>query len=195
MYLYFEIKRLPRHPRLSPPQHEIDLPLSPFFLYRAFLPKQWNLIYVSELILLRIRRYGYVDVTCCNTSLILHGIFSTIEKDTTKSRGLRTVRVPEPTSRLQSNREETNANGGTKWWQISKTQKKSYKIGVRRNQKIPSGKVIAWCVDLNEKIKNSLSWECEYSYKVWRLYQKSHNFLAKSPDYDAYNLIYRVSQG
>ena len=95
-----------------------------FFLYRAFLPKQWNLIYASKLILLRICRYGYVDVTCCNTSLILHGIFSTIEKDTTKSLGLRTIRVPESTSRLQSNREETNANGGTKWWQISKDLKK-----------------------------------------------------------------------
>ena len=83
---------------------------------------------------------------------IFHGIFSTIEKDTTKSLGLRGIRVLEPTPLLQSNREETNANGGTKWRQISKTSKKSYKIGVRRNQKIPSRKVIAWCLDLNEKI-------------------------------------------
>ena len=108
-----------------------------------------GILYMHRNILLRIRWYSYVDATCCNTSLILHG---TIEKDTTKSLGLRTIRVPEPTSRLQSNREETNANGGTKWRQISNTSKKSYKIGVRRNQKIPSRKVIAWCLDLNEKI-------------------------------------------
>ena len=44
---------------------------------------------------------------------IFHGIFSTIEKDTTKSLGLRGIRIPETTSRLQSNREEANANGGT----------------------------------------------------------------------------------
>ena len=139
MFCYFEIKRLPRHPGLSPLQHEIDRPLSPLSQTESYI--------CIEIFFLE-----YVDATCCNTSLILHGIFSTIEKDTTKSRGLRTIRVPEPTSRLQSNREETNANGGTKWRQISKTSKKSYKIGVRRNQKIPSRKVIAWCLDLNEKI-------------------------------------------
>ena len=27
------------------------------------------------------------------------------------------------------------------------------------------------------------SWECKYSYKVWCLYQKSHNSLSKPPDY------------
>ena len=37
--LYFEIKRLPRYPRLSPLQHEIEPPLSSFLLYRAFLAK------------------------------------------------------------------------------------------------------------------------------------------------------------
>ena len=135
LYLYFEIKRLPRHPRLSPPQHEIDLPLSPFFLYRAFLPKQWNLIYASKLILLRIRRYGYVDVTCCNTSLILHGIFSTIEKDTTKSLGLRTIRVPElrhgssPTERRLMRMVEQN---GGKFRRLRKNHTKSVFVGMKK---------------------------------------------------------------
>ena len=27
------------------------------------------------------------------------------------------------------------------------------------------------------------SWECKYSFKVWCLYQKSHNSLSKPPDY------------
>ena len=50
--------------------------------------------------------------------------------------------------------EETNANGGTKWRQISKTLKKSFKkIPFDRNQIFFSGNVIALCVDLDEKIK------------------------------------------
>ena len=44
---------------------------------------------------------------------IFKGTFFTIEKDTTKSLGLRGIRVLEATSR----REETNANGGTNWQQ------------------------------------------------------------------------------
>ena len=47
---------------------------------------------------------------------IFKGSFFTIEKDTTKSLGLRGIRVLEATSR----REETSANGGTKWRQITK---------------------------------------------------------------------------
>ena len=79
------MKRLPRYPHLSPLQHEIEPPLSSFLLYRAFLAKEH---------LLR----------------IFKGIFFTIKKDTTKSLGLRGIRVLETTSP----REETNANGGTK---------------------------------------------------------------------------------
>ena len=56
---------------------------------------------------------------------IFHGIFSTVEKDTTKSLGLRGIRVPEPTSRLQSNREEANANGGTMAANFEDLKKKS----------------------------------------------------------------------
>ena len=73
---------------------------------------------------------------------IFKGTFFTIEKDTTKSLGLRGISVLEATSR----REETNANGGTKWRQISK-------IAFGRNQKFFSGNVIASCVDSDEKIK------------------------------------------
>ena len=56
---------------------------------------------------------------------IFHGIFSTIEKDTTKSLGLRGIRIPEPTSRLQSNREEANSNGGTMAANFEDLKKKS----------------------------------------------------------------------
>ena len=42
LYLYFEMKRLPRYPHLSPFQHEIEPPLSSFLLYLAFLAKERN---------------------------------------------------------------------------------------------------------------------------------------------------------
>ena len=42
LYLYFEMKRLPGYPHLSPLQHEIEPPLSSFLLYRAFLAKERN---------------------------------------------------------------------------------------------------------------------------------------------------------
>ena len=63
---------------------------------------------------------------------IFKGTFFTIEKDTTKSLGLRGIK--------------TSANGGTKWRQISK-------IAFGRNQKFFSGNVIALIVDSDEKIK------------------------------------------
>ena len=63
---------------------------------------------------------------------IFKGTFFTIEKDTTKSLGLRGIK--------------TSANGGTKWRQISK-------IAFGRNQKFFSGNVIALSVDSDEKIK------------------------------------------
>ena len=130
LYLYFEMKRLPGYPHLSPLQHEIEPPLSSFLLYWAFLAKEH---------LLR----------------IFKGTFFTIKKDTTKSLGLRGIRVLETTSQG----EETNANGGTKWRQISKTLKKSFKkITFDRNQTFFSGNVIALCVDLDEKIKKNSLW-------------------------------------
>ena len=108
-------------------QHEIEPPLSSFLLYWAFLAKE--------------HLFG-----------IFKGIFFTIKKDTTKPLGLRGIRVLETTSRG----EETNANGGTKWRQISKTLKKSLKkIPFDRNQIFFSGNVIALCVDLDEKIKKN----------------------------------------
>ena len=42
LYLYFEMKRLPGYPHLSPLQHEIEPPLSSFLLYLAFLAKERN---------------------------------------------------------------------------------------------------------------------------------------------------------
>ena len=53
--------------------------------------------------------------------------FSTIEKDTTKSLGFRGIKVLKPTSLLQSNREETNANDETKRGANFEDLKKSLK--------------------------------------------------------------------
>ena len=108
--MYFEIKRLPRYPHLSPLQLGIDPPLSSFLLYWAFLAKEWNLMHQNILL-----RVSYLLQRAATYLLrIFKSTFFTIEKDTTKSLGLR---VLETTSR----REETNANGATKWQQISKT--------------------------------------------------------------------------
>ena len=79
---------------------------------------------------------------------IFKGTFFTIEKDTTKSLRLRGIRVLDATSR----REETKANGATKWRQISKTCKKSFKKSLLVGIKIFSANVIALCVDSDEKI-------------------------------------------
>ena len=129
LYMYFEIKRLPRYPHLSPLQLGIDLPLSSFLLYWAFLAKEWNLMHRNILL-----RVSYLLQRAATYLLrIFKGTFFTMEKDTTKSLGLRGIRVLETTSP----REETNANGGTKWQQISKT----WTFG--RNQKFFSGNVIA----------------------------------------------------
>ena len=113
LYLYFEIKRLPRYPHLSPLQHEIDPPLSSFLLYRAFLSEERNLMHRN--IILRVDSY-LLQRAATHLLRIFKGTFFTIEKDTTKSLGLRGIRVLEATSC----REETNANGGTKWRQITK---------------------------------------------------------------------------
>ena len=135
MYRYIEIKRLPRHPHLSPLQHNIDPCLSSFLLYPAFLAKERNLMH--RYILLRVSYL--LQRAATHLSGIFHSIFSMIEKDTTKSLGLRGIRVLEPTSRLQSNREETNANGGTKWRQkrLQKSHTKSVFVG---NKKFLRGK-------------------------------------------------------
>ena len=115
LYIYFEIKRLPRYPHLSPLQLGIDPPLSSFLLYWAFLAKEWNLMHQNILL-----RVSYLLQRAATYLLrIFKSTFFTIEKDTTKSLGLRGIRVLETTSR----REETNANGATKWQQISKTWK------------------------------------------------------------------------
>ena len=58
-------------------------------------------------------------------------------------------------SRLRSNREETNANGGTKWRQILKNLKNHKKFVLRPSQKIYSGNIIAWCVYSDERIKKN----------------------------------------
>ena len=118
--MYFEIKRLPRYPHLSPLQLGIDPPLSSFLLYWAFLAKEWNLMHRN--ILLRVR---YLLQRAATYLLrIFKGTFFTIEKDTTKSLGLRGIRVLEATS----GREEQN---GGKFRKLEKIIKK---IAFDRNQ-------------------------------------------------------------
>ena len=119
LYLYFEIKRLPRYPYLSPFQHKIEPPLSSFRPYRAFLAKERNLMHRNILL-----RVSYLLQRAATHLLrIFKGTFFTIEKDTTKSLGLRGIRVLEATSR----REEAYANGGIKFRQISNTWKNHQK--------------------------------------------------------------------
>ena len=115
LYMYFEIKQLPRYPHLSPLQLGIDPPLSSFLLYWAFLAKEWNLMHRN--ILLRVRYL--LQRAATHLLRIFKGTFFTIEKDTTKSLGLRGIK--------------TSANGGTKWRQISK-------IAFGRDQKFFFGK-------------------------------------------------------
>ena len=152
LYLYFEIKRLPRYPHLSSLQHEIEPPLSAFLLYRAFLAKERNLMHRN--ILLRVSYLLQHAATHLLSTDFQRYIF-TIETDTTKSLRLRGIRVLDATSR----REETKANGTTKRRQISKTWKKSFKKSLLVGIKIFfSRNVIALCVDLDEKIKKKLLW-------------------------------------
>ena len=66
-------------------------------------------------------------LNCCNVLRHISQAFSTDyfprsrQLQLYKHLSLRGMRVPEPTSRLPFDREETNANGGTKWRQTSKT--------------------------------------------------------------------------
>ena len=146
--LYFEIKRLPRYPHLSPLQQEIEPPLSSFLLYRAFLAKEWNLMHRNILL-----RVSYLLQRAAIYLLRIFKVtFFPIGKDTTKSLGLREIGVLEATWR----REESNANGWTKWRQISKTWKNLLKNRFWSKSKFFSGNVIACCVDSEEKVKNSL---------------------------------------
>ena len=114
LYLYFEIKRLPRYPYLSPFQHKIEPPLSSFRPYRAFLAKERNLMHRN--ILLRVSYLLQRSAT--HLLRIFKGTFFTIEKDTTKSLGLRGIRVLEATSE----REEQN---GGKFRKLEKIIKKN----------------------------------------------------------------------
>ena len=89
------MKRLPRYPHLSPLQHEIEPPLSSFPLYRALLAKERNPMHRNILL-----RVSYLLQRAATHLLrIFKGTFFTIEKDTTKSLGLRGIK--------------TSANGGT----------------------------------------------------------------------------------
>ena len=136
LYMYFEIKRLPRYPHLSPLQLGIDPPLSSFLLYWAFLAKEWNLMHRN--ILLRVR---YLLQRAATYLLrIFKGTFFTIEKDTTK-RHLRGIRV-HGERRLMRMVEQN----GSKFRRLEKIIKK---IAFGRNQKFFSGNVI---VDSDEKI-------------------------------------------
>ena len=110
LYLYFEMKRLPRYPHLSPLQHEIEPPLSSFPLYRALLAKERNPMHRN--ILLRVSYLLQRAVTLLLR--IFKGTFFTIEKDTTKSLGLRRIKT--------SANDETKmaANFENRFWSESK---------------------------------------------------------------------------
>ena len=144
LYLYFEIKRLLWYPHISPLQHEIEPPLSCSLLYRAFVAKERSLMHWNILL-----RVSYLLQRAATHLLrIFKGTFFTIEKDTTKSLGLRGIRFLEATSR----REETYANGGIKFRQISNTWKNHQKNRFWWEFKFFfSG--IALCVGSDEKIK------------------------------------------
>ena len=126
LYLYFEMKRLPRYPHLSPFQHEIEPPLSSFLLYLAFLAKERNPMHRNILLI--------GSATICNVLRHISYAFSKVHfsRSQAKSLGLRGIK--------------TTANGGTKWRQISK-------IAFGGNQNFHSWNVIALCVDSDEKLK------------------------------------------
>ena len=120
LYLYFEIKRLLWYPHISPLQHEIEPPLSCSLLYRAFLAKERSLMHWNILL-----RVSYLLQRAATHLLrIFKGTFFTIEKDTTKSLGLRGIRVLEATS------EREEQNGG----KFRKLEKIIKKIAFDRNQ-------------------------------------------------------------
>ena len=93
---------------------------SSFLLYRAFLAKERNLMHRN--ILLRISYLLQRSAT--HLLRIFKGTFFTIEKDTTKSLGLRGIRVLEATS------EREEQNGG----KFRKLEKIIKKIAFDRNQ-------------------------------------------------------------
>ena len=89
LYLYFEIKRLPRYPHLSPLQHEIEPPLSSFLLFFFIgrsLPE--NGILFIEIFFLGSATF-ILQLAAAHLLRIFKGKFFTIKKDKTKSLGLR----------------------------------------------------------------------------------------------------------
>ena len=116
---FFLIKRLPRKPHLSPLQHETDPPLFSLLLYRTFLTKEHTSKYSSQ---------GQLPFS----SMLKHisQAFSTIEKDTTKSLGLRGIRVLEPTPLLQSKCEWWNKMAAN--FEDKKIIKKSLLVGIKK---------------------------------------------------------------
>ena len=124
LFLYFEIKRLPRYPHLSPLQRGHSLP-----------KRKQNLMHRN--ILLRI--------SCLLQRVLRHISYAFSPRS----------RKIQPNHLATSRQEETNANGVTKWRQISKTWKPHQKNRFWSESKFFSGNVIALCVDLDGK-KNSL---------------------------------------
>ena len=152
--LWAQRGRLPRHPHLPSLQHEVNPPFFFFFALSGIARRRTEscaLKYVSQ-----------GQLRCCNVLRHISQAFST--DFFPRSRQIQTLELESSwtyattTSWLPFDREETNANGGTKWRQISKTLKNHWKIAFRRNQKISSGNIIAWCADLDGKIKKISLW-------------------------------------
>ena len=78
-----------------------------------------------------------------------HDLFSVRSRERLKSR------VPESTSQLLLNREETNAKGGPKWRQIGTSYKIHKKFAFYANRKIFSLKFLGWCLDSDKQIKKN----------------------------------------
>ena len=141
LYLYFEIKRLLWYPHISPLHHEIEPSLSCSLLYRAFLAKELSLMHWNILL-----RVSYLLQRAATHLLrIFKGTFFTIEKDTTKSLGLRGIRVLEATLRRHL----------CEWWNKMSTNFKELKKSLKKSLLVGiffSGNVIALCVGSDERI-------------------------------------------
>ena len=96
----------------------------------------------------------------------LQHIFPAFSRNVQKCRDLFSVRsrerlksrVPESTSQLLLNREETNANAGPKWRQIWTSYKIHKKFVFYANRKNFSLKFLGWCLDSDIKIKKIPIW-------------------------------------
>ena len=133
------------HPHLPPLQHKIDPFLSP--------PQSLRACGAKECLFHSLRLW------CFHISL--RHIFPAFSRNVQKYRVLFSVRsserlksrVPESTSQLLLNREETNANGGPKWRQIWTSYIIHKKFAFYANRKIFSLKFLGGCLVSYKRIK------------------------------------------